>query len=141
VTPLIYVYFIIKLPADYSQEKVSLLSFLIGLTIDILTNTSGMNAAACTLAGFARPYIIKGIKGEDIPTGMSPSLHTFGYGGFLRLTVAVVALHHLALFMIEAFSLFDPLYFMLRLTGSIMLSCLLIFVTEVFTANPRHHAD
>ena len=53
-TPFLYLYFIIKMPVGTSRDLVVLFSFLIGLVIDMFSNTPGMHAAACTLAGFIR---------------------------------------------------------------------------------------
>jgi rod shape-determining protein MreD len=141
VTPLLYVYFIIKLPAEYSTEKVTFFSFLIGLSVDMLTNTPGMNAAASVLAGFSRNYIIKALMGEELPGNIYPSYRSFGYGGFIRYTLSVVTVHHLTLFLVEAFTLFDALYFMLRLAGSIALSSLLICIIESFNTESRKNVD
>ena len=40
LTPFLYIYFIIKLPVGYSSVLVTFLSFLLGLVIDALSNTS-----------------------------------------------------------------------------------------------------
>ena len=63
-------------------------SFLIGLTIDVFSNTPGMHAFACTLAGFIRHSLIQLLMGKDLPEGINPSYKTFGYGGFFPLYAA-----------------------------------------------------
>ncbi|MDR0995970.1 MAG: rod shape-determining protein MreD [Tannerella sp.] len=131
-TPFLYIYFILKLPASYSPVKVTFLSFLLGLAVDLLSNTAGMHAAACTLAGFARPYLIKLFMGDELPDNLVPSFHTFGHNIFMRYALAIAALHHLALFLIEAMDLFDPLFFAIRLLGSLVMSLLFIGIVETF---------
>ena len=68
-------------------------SFLIGLTIDIFSNTPGMHAFACTLVGFIRHLLIQLLMGKDLPEGINPSYKTFGYGGFFRYTLLFVVIH------------------------------------------------
>lgn len=53
-TPFLYLYFIIKMPVGSSRTQVVFFSFIAGVVIDTFSNTPGMHAAACTLAGFCR---------------------------------------------------------------------------------------
>ena len=85
-TPFLYLYFILKMPVGSSRTNVVFFSFLIGLVIDIFSNTPGMHAFACTLAGFIRHPLIQLLMGKDLPEGINPSYKTFGYGGFFRYT-------------------------------------------------------
>lgn len=63
-TPFLYLYFILKLPVGISRTNVVFFSFLIGLVIDIFSNTPGMHAFACTLAGFIRHPLIQLLMGK-----------------------------------------------------------------------------
>ncbi|MDR2389974.1 MAG: rod shape-determining protein MreD [Tannerellaceae bacterium] len=140
-TPFLYIYFIIKLPVGYSSMRVTFLSFLLGLVMDTLSNTSGMHAAACTLIGFVRPYIIELFMREDLPENLYPSYKSFGYGNFIRFTLVLVVLHHLALFLIESLTLFDPLFLALRIPGGIVLTMLFICMVESFNRESRRNED
>jgi rod shape-determining protein MreD len=132
VTPFLYIYFIIKLPVGYSSVRVTFLSFLLGIVMDMLSNTPGMHAAACTLAGFARPFIIQAFMREDLSENLIPSYKTFGYGQFIRFTLLFVSLHHAALFLIESTMLFDPLFLAIRVAAGIVVTTLFICVAESF---------
>ena len=72
-TPFLYLYFILKMPVGTSRTNVVFFSFLIGLVIDIFSNTPGMHAAACTFAGFIREPLIRLFMGKDLPEGIYPS--------------------------------------------------------------------
>ena len=71
-TPFLYLYFILKMPVGSSRMNVVFFSFLIGLTIDIFSNTPGMHAFACTLVGFIRHLLIQLLMGKDLPEGINP---------------------------------------------------------------------
>ncbi len=131
-TPFLYLYFLLKLPVGISRTHVLILSFLTGLVIDSFSNTPGMHAAACTLAGFVRDPLIRLFMGRDLAEGITPSFHSFGPGGFLRYAVTFVLIHHTALFLIESFSLFDPLFLVLRILSSVILTILLVCTVEAF---------
>ena len=72
-TPFLYLYFILKMPVGVSRAQVVFFSFLVGFVIDLFSNTPGMHAAACTLAGFCREPLIAVFMGKDLPDGIYPS--------------------------------------------------------------------
>ena len=91
-----------------------------------------MHAFACTLAGFCREGLIQMYMGKDLPEGIYPSYRTFGYGVFFRYVLTFVVLHHVALFLIESLTLFDPLFLAIRILASVLLTTLLICTAEAF---------
>lgn len=131
-TPFVYLYFIVKMPVGMSKSRQILLSFLMGLVIDIFGNTPGMHAAACTLAGFSRDGLIAFFAGKDLPDGVYPSFRTFSYGIYFRYVLSLVLIHHSVLFLIESLTLFDPLFLLMRLGASAGLTVLLILIAETF---------
>jgi rod shape-determining protein MreD len=58
VNPYIYILFIMMLPINMNKHMVLLLSLLMGLSVDIFSNTVGMHTSACLLIGFLRPYLL-----------------------------------------------------------------------------------
>lgn len=140
-TPFLYLYFIIKLPVGTSQTQVVFFSFLIGLVIDIFSNTPGMHAAACSLAGFSRELLIHFFMGKDLPEGIYPSYHTFGIGGFFRYALAFVMLHHIALFLLESLTFFDPLFLAIRILASVVMTMLLVGTVEAFNIESQKSGD
>ncbi len=140
-TPFLYVYFLLKLPNRMPRSQMLFLSFITGLTIDAFTNTPGMHAAACTLIGFIREPLIQLLTGKDLPEGIYPSFRVFGYGGFFRYTFVIVVIHHIVLFLIESLSLFDPLFLAIRISGSIVMTILLVFAVEAFNLESQRSGE
>ena len=133
VIPFIYLYIILKLPVDISRTSIILISFFTGIIIDIFSNTFGMHAAACTLVGFVRtPLLDRFVDTREMTEKSIPSYKLFGLGKFVRYAVLVVSIHHIALFVIESFSFFQPILMITRLFSSIMFTLLLIFILEAF---------
>lgn len=131
-TPFLYLYFILKMPVGTSRMNVIFFSFLIGLCIDSFSNTSGMHAAACSLVGFIRPSIIQLFMGKDLPEEMIPSFHSLGYGVFIRYTLTIVLIHHIALFLIESLTFFDPFFLVIRIAASVLMTSLFVCLIELF---------
>ena len=140
-TPFIYLYFIIKLPVGTSQVNVIFLSFLSGLIVDAFTNTPGMHAAACTLAGFSREILVRFFMGKDLPDGIFPSYKTFHYGGYFGYVLSFVLIHHIALFMIESLTFFDPLFLAFRILASVIMTTLLICTVEAFNLESQSSGE
>ena len=128
-TPFLYLYFILKMPVGSSRTNVVFFSFLIGLTIDVFSNTPGMHA------------LIQLLMGTDLPEGINPSYKTFGYGGFFRYTLLFVVIHHVALFLIESLTLFDPLFLAIRIAASVVTTTLLICTIEAFNIGSQKSGD
>ena len=56
--PILYIYFLIKLPYERNRFYVIVLGFLLGIVIDIFLNTPGMNAAATTITATLRSMVL-----------------------------------------------------------------------------------
>jgi rod shape-determining protein MreD len=129
-TPLLYIYFIIKLPGDMNRNMVMILSAFIGLCVDLFEYTLGLNMLACVVAGFVRYYFLKLFAPRDIFESLVPSFDSFGRALFLRYAGTVTFLFLMILFITESLSLFDPLTLIFRIAGSFILTMLLIFAFE-----------
>ena len=131
-TPFLYLYFIIKMPVGSSRTQV---------VIDTFSNTPGMHAAACTLAGFCREPLIRVFMGKDLPEGIYPSYKTFGFGGFFRYVLSFVLIQHTTLFVIESLTLFDPLFLVVRILSSVVMTTLLICTVEAFNIESQKSGE
>lgn len=131
-TPFLYLYCIIKMPIGVSRTGVLIFSFATGLIIDMFSNTPGMHAGACALVGLLREPIIHFLQGEDIADGLYPSYKSFGYAGFIRYVALFVLIHHVTLSLIEALTLFDPVFLLVRVGARVIMTILSICAVELF---------
>jgi len=133
VTPFVYLYVILKFRMNISRSSVILLSFLLGLIIDVFSNTFGIHAASCAFIGFIRnPLLGQFVDMKELPDGSAPSFRLFGFGKFLRYTMIMVTLHHLLLFLIDSFGFYQPALLITRLLSSIFLTLILVCIIESF---------
>lgn len=125
--PFFFIYFIIRLPITLSEGWVMTLSFLAGLIVDIFANTQGMNALACTfLAAVRRPVLHLYFPREDELTIPEPSIKSLGVDVYVKYMFTMVAIYSTVIFVIEAFSFFDPFRLVLRILCSTLLTFLLL---------------
>lgn len=64
-TPFVYVYFLLALDRDIDHNALMVLAFLIGLVVDIFSNTPGVNAGASVLVAFMRPSLLRLFSPRD----------------------------------------------------------------------------
>ena len=107
VNPYIYILFVMLLPQNTPKYGVLILGFLMGLTIDIFSNSLGIHAAATTLIAFVRPGVIRTISNREEDRIEYPGLKQNSFRWFLYYTIIMVSIHHLAFFFLEVFSFAD----------------------------------
>ncbi|MFA6702904.1 MAG: rod shape-determining protein MreD [Dysgonamonadaceae bacterium] len=128
-TPILYIYFLLKLTLGRNRFYVIITGFLLGLIIDIFMNTPGMNAAATTIIAAFREPIIKLIYTRDAYDELTPGINTDSKS-FIRLSISVVLFHQTLLFIIESFTLFNIQLTLLRIVASSILTLLIIFAVD-----------
>ena len=58
-TPLLYVFFVITFRRGMPKWIILVYSFLLGLMLDIFTNTPGLAAGTLTLIAIIQPYLLE----------------------------------------------------------------------------------
>ena len=104
ISPFPYILFIILYPVNGNKSGLIASSFLVGITLDLFSNSGGIHATACLVLAYLRPSLFKfafglsyeyqTIKLNDVIT---PQRFTF-----IFLSVII---HHFTLFILEAFQL------------------------------------
>ena len=137
-TPYIYVLFILLLPVRILGAAALLIAFGTGIIMDIFSDTFGIHGAASTLIAFLRPFIMRVLRP---PMGygdvVSPGIRKLGFVWFLKFISIMVAIHHIFLFFIEAFS-FNNIHFILlniALSAGFTLVAILMFEFLFFKRN------
>jgi len=128
ILPLPYMLFLILYPVNSNRAGLLVSSFLLGLMMDLFSNSGGIHATACVVLAYYRPYIFKfafGVSYEyqtiKLNESLTPERFTF-------ILLAVV-LHHFTLFILEAFQVSFILDILLRTllsTVFTIISCIII---------------
>ena len=131
VNPYIYILFILLLPFTIPGYVLLGISFLLGISIDIFSNTLGVHAGATVLLGFLRPGIAGLISSREIiEKGNTPNMKQLGFASFLKYTIIAVLIHHFFLFYAEAFSFGGFFYTLLRCILSSVFSIVIILASQ-----------
>ena len=100
-TPLLYIWLLLKENSGVSPQRLMLEAFVLGLAVDIFSDTWGMNAAAAVALAFARPLLLRMSAVREEQETYIPGVRTLGTGGFARYLTAGVLLHHTVLLTLE----------------------------------------
>ncbi|QHI36993.1 hypothetical protein IMCC3317_23640 [Kordia antarctica] len=104
INPLVYIYFIFLFPFNVNRSLFLVLAFLLGLTIDMFSDSGGANAAACLVIAYIRPFVLRfafGISYEH----QSIKLANTAFGQRMVYIVILTVIHHFVLFSLEIFNI------------------------------------
>ncbi|WP_028376440.1 hypothetical protein [Leeuwenhoekiella sp. MAR_2009_132] len=130
INPYPYVLFILMFPIGDNRALLIFLSFLLGLTLDMFSNSGGMHAASCVTIAYLRPWILQSIFGVAYEYN-AIKVTKADFGERLLYVSILVFTHHLILFFVESFNFSDIIYILKKTFFSGIFSVLLclIFIT------------
>src|SRR5210317_1030582 len=59
INPYVYILFIILFPIKNNRLLFIFIAFLLGLTVDLFSDSGGIHAAACVTIAYIRPVVLK----------------------------------------------------------------------------------
>ena len=138
INPYLYVMFILMLPFETPKGLLLISSFLMGLFVDMFSDTAGLHAAACTLMAFCRPYILGMVSSrQEYEPGIQPIIRDLGFKWFFSYSLILVMIHHLLLFYLEVFGFGEFFHTFLRAMLSIIFTMLLLVLSQYLLYRPK----
>lgn len=138
INPNIYILFLFMLPININKQFLLLISFICGLTVDVFSSTAGMHASACLFIGLIRPGLVNIIMPRDgYENAVELTLPGLGFRTFFIYTSTLVVIHHLMLYLIEAFNFLNFGDLLLRVITSSFATLLLITLSQLLTLRKR----
>jgi hypothetical protein len=133
LNPYIYVLFIILLPFETPAWLTMFLGFLLGMAIDIFSETLGIHIAATVFIAYIRPFVLSYFAPRDgYETGSFPRIYYYGLPWFLKYAIILVIAHHMVLFFLELFTFHDFFATLLRILLSTLFTTFLIVISQYF---------
>jgi hypothetical protein len=132
----VYIACILLLPDEIAPIWVILISFLIGLLVDIFYNTAGIHASACVAIGYLRGYIIKFLfPTKGVENEVVISLKDMGAERFIRYVAILTIIHHSMLFFVEAGGFQFFLITVLKIICSVVFTTFMIITLQYVRGN------
>lgn len=129
-TPLLFVYFALRTRRGVPRWATLLWSFLLGLAVDMFTNTPGVAAASMTLVAFVQPYLLELFVSRDSAEDLLPSVSALGVGKYAAYSLILIFLFCLTFFSLEAFNFYNWPQWLACVGGSTTLTYVLVFAVD-----------
>ncbi|NQY05527.1 MAG: rod shape-determining protein MreD [Flavobacteriaceae bacterium] len=128
--PYLYIIFILLFPVQVNRSLFIFLCFLLGLTIDMFSNSGGIHATSCLIIGFIRPVILK------FSFGTSYEFHQLKItqselGSRITYFTILIVIHHLLLFIQDYFSFTYIIRILLQTLYSSIFTLFLIVISSI----------
>ena len=137
INPYIYILFIALFPVKNNRIILIILSFFLGLTIDLFLDTGGIHAAACVFIAYIRPVILKFSFGT-IYEHQTIRFNSVDFGSKLTYFTILTVLHHIVLYSLEIFSISKIILVLQKTLFSCIFTILLgISITIIFSRKPK----
>ncbi len=127
VTPYPYILFILLYPLNTNRHLSLLFSFLLGLILDVFSNSGGVHTTACITLAFFRESLLKMSFGYSYEYHMMRITDKFS-SELMIYVVTSVLIHHTVLISLEVFNFDFLLEIVIRIIASSLFTILLIFL-------------
>lgn len=137
INVFLYPLFIMLLPLQTPRTGVLVLSFLMGIGVDLFYDSLGVHAAALTAMGYSRALFLSIYEPrEGYKLNALPTPGDLGMSWFLKYTASMLGLHLLVYFSVDAFS---PVYIVGILTRTFFtfIATMLAILIFVFIFSPK----
>lgn len=129
--PIVFIYFIIRLPINLKLSYLFTLAFLLGLIIDIFSDTPGVNALACTLiAALRSPIYYAYMAKDDTTSRLIPGVSTMGILEYSKYLLTFIVIYTFLAFTIEYFSFADVKGIVIMSAASSVFSFIILLAVD-----------
>ncbi len=135
VHPFIYIWAIILLPIELPRWLQMLIGATVGMVMDLFTHAPGIHMAGCVMIAYLRPLLVAGVVQDIDRLKGAVTSDTIGMGNWMRILAILVAVHHIIVFMLEAFTFAHFGFTLLQIILSGVFSYTLILMLEYVRKN------
>ena len=137
INPYVYILFILIYPVKNNRTLFVFLSFLLGLTIDLFSDSGGVHAAASVFIAYIRPPVLKFSFGMIYEHQTIKFAQTEAGNRLIYFSILTV-IHHFIMFSLEVFNTSNIILILQKtLFSSIFTILLCLLITVLFSKKPR----
>ncbi len=138
INPYLYVLFILMLPFETPKWLLLISAFILGISVDMFSDTTGIHAAACVFMAFCRPGVLDLVSSRlDYELGIQPIIRDLGFKWFFSYSLILVVAHHILLFFLEVFSFSEFFHTLFRAVLSIIFTMMLLVLSQYIMYRPK----
>jgi len=130
INPYLYILFIMLFPLKNNRVIFLLLSFFLGLTIDMFLDSGGIHAAAAVTIAYIRLVVLKFSFGA-VYDHQTMKFSNVEFGSKLTYIVILTVIHHFVLFSLEIFNFYNIILILQNTLFSSIFTIILCLLTTV----------
>ncbi len=137
INPYIYIIFIFLFPIRENRLILLLVSFMLGLLVDLFSDSGGVHAAAAVCLAYSRPILLKSSFGM-LYEHHSIKFSSTEIGSLITYISVGTVIHHFILFSLEIFNISNILLILKKtLFSSIFTTLLSLLIVILFSRNRK----
>ncbi|WP_298895813.1 rod shape-determining protein MreD [uncultured Psychroserpens sp.] len=137
INPYPYILFILLFPVNNNRSLFIFMSFMLGLFVDIFSDSGGVHAASCVSIAFIRPAVLKFAFGM-VYEHQNMKFNNTEFGNRLIYFSILIAIHHFIMFTMEIFNISNIILILQKtLFSSIFTIILCVLISVLFSNKQR----
>lgn len=137
INPYIYIIFIFLFPIRDSRLILLTVSFLLGMMVDMFSDSGGVHAAASVSLAYVRPLLLK-VSFGMLYEHQSVKFSNTALGSLIGYVALGTLIHHFILFTLEVFNIGNILLILKKtLFSSIFTVIVSILIIVLFSRNKK----
>jgi hypothetical protein len=136
---MVYPLFILLLPFELGIIAILVIAFVMGIAIDIISNTYGLHTSSLLLVAYLRPIIFKMFSPRDGYDSLKEgNIYEMGPRWFIYVFGILLFVHHLWFFTLEIFRMDDFFFILQKVLLSLPLSFILsLLLQTMLVSKPK----
>ncbi len=131
IIPIFYIFFILLLPYETPDWLLISLAFLLGFTIDIFSDSLGLNSASTVFMAFLRPTVLKSLAPRDgYEAGTAPKIYYMGIVWFLKYASILIVAQHTIYYILSDYNISMWFSSIVKIFIGSFISLLLILISQ-----------
>jgi rod shape-determining protein MreD len=136
INPYPYILFVLLFPINNNRTLFIFLSFMLGLFVDLFSDSGGVHAAACVTIAFIRPPVLKFAFGM-IYEHQTIKFNNTEFGNRIIYFSILILIHHLIMFLLEIFNISNLLLVLRKTLFSSIFTILLCALISILFSNKQ----
>ena len=105
-------------------------AFVMGLFIDMFSNTPGVSSFSLTFLSAIQPFVLSSFTSHESAEELKPCIDSLGFGKYLWFVLILTFIYCVVFFSLDMFSFFNLLEWGACILASTLLTIVLILVIE-----------
>lgn len=136
INPYIYVLFIILFPAKNNRTLFVFIAFLLGMCVDVFSDSGGVHAAASVTIAYIRPVFLKFFFGT-VYDYQSIKFDQTDFSSRFTYFSTLIIIHHLLMFSLEIFNISKILLILQKTLFSGIFTIILCLILTILFSPKR----